>query len=88
MYLHLVAYALGAAAVATGIGWAMARRYGWQRALVVPALAALALVAVLWRAGAMSFHDGIGLMASAVVFAAPSIVGALLGVVLAARRGG
>lgn len=78
---------LGAALVAGLIGWGMARRYGWQRALVVPLLALLALVIILWRAGAMNFHDGIGLVAAAVVFAAPTLVGALLGIVLASRRG-
>ncbi len=87
MYGHLVAMGLGAALVAGLIGWGMARRYGWQRALVVPLLAVIALAMILWRSRSMNFHDGLGLVAAAVVFAAPTLVGALLGIVLASRRG-
>ncbi len=87
MYLHLVAFGLGAALLAGGIGWAMALRHGWRRALVVPALAVVALAAMLWRASVLNFHDGMGIAAAAVVFAAPTLVGALAGILIAARRG-
>ena len=83
----LLAVGLGGAIMAGIIGWAVALRYGWMRALFVPLLALLALAVILWRARFLDFHDGIGLAAVAVVLVAPTLVGALLGILLAARRG-
>lgn len=86
MYGHLVAMGLGTALLAALIGWGVARRYGWQPALVVPFLALLALVITLWRASLLNLQDGFGAVAAAVVLVAPVLVGALLGIVLATRR--
>lgn len=86
MYVPLVAMGLGAAVLAALIGWAIAARHGWRRALAVPSLALLALGFTLWRASVLTLQDGMGIMAAAVVLAAPVLVGSLLGIVLATRR--
>lgn len=87
MYLHLVAMGLGAAGLAAVLSWAVALRHGWRVALVLPLLALLALVGMLWWSSRLGLQDGIGAAAAAVVFAAPTMTGALLGIVIAARRG-
>ena len=87
MYGHLLALSLAAALLAGVLTWAAALRYGRKLALMVPGMALLALVVMLWRAGMLTFHDGFGIAAAAVVFAAPALVGALLGIWIAGRRG-
>lgn len=83
---YLVVMGLGSALLAGVISFAVAMRHGWMRAMAVPLVALLALCFVLWRASLLDFHQGMGLAAVTVVVAAPVLAGALLGIVLAARR--
>ena len=83
----LIGMGLGCALLAGLIAWAVAMRHGWIRALVVPLLALVALGVILWRASFLDFHQSIGIAAVAMVFVAPTLVGAFLGIVLATRRG-
>jgi hypothetical protein len=82
----LVLMALATAAGAAAIGWAATRRYGWRLALVVPLTALAALIAVLWQGGGQDLQASLALAAQALVLAAPAVVGAFLGIVLASRR--
>lgn len=82
----MVATALAAAAISGLMAWALARRYGWMRALIVPVLALGSLMVVVWQARGVSFQDGMAMFAAGVVFVAPALVGSLLGIVLAVRR--
>jgi glucose-6-phosphate-specific signal transduction histidine kinase len=86
MYWPLVVMGLGTALLAALIGWGMAARYGWQRALAVPVLALVALAITLWRASFLDLTDGIEAEVAGLAIAAPVLVGAFLGIVLAARR--
>jgi hypothetical protein len=86
MYWPLVVMGLGTALLAALIGWGMTARYGWQRALAVPVLALVALAITLWRASFLDLTDGIEAEAAGLAIAAPVLVGAFLGIVLAARR--
>jgi len=77
---------LAGAAVAGVLGWGLARGYGWRVGLIVPLVALLSLIAVLWRARGLGLADSFDLAAKALVVAGPALAGALLGVVLAAQR--
>jgi fructose-specific phosphotransferase system IIC component len=68
------------------ISYAVARRYGWAPALILPLLAVVASIGMLWQAEGASFRDGLGMAASALVFAAPTLIGALAGILIARLR--
>jgi hypothetical protein len=70
------------------ITWAMARRYGQRRALVVPAAALLAAGLMLWRSASFAGHDALSATAAAMLLAGPALAGGLLGLLLAGLRRG
>jgi hypothetical protein len=88
MVTSLIAMSGAAALFAAVVTWAMARRYGRRRALVVPVLAMLAAVFTVVRAGMLGEGDGILRAALAMGFAGPAVAGALVGLVLAGRKAG
>ena len=83
MYLPLIVMAGIAALIAGLVAWAMARRYGRRRALVVPVLAVAASIVSLVRAGGLEDTDMLARAAFAMGFAGPAVVGALVGLALA-----
>jgi hypothetical protein len=86
MYLALIAMAGVAALVAALIAWAMVRRYGRRRALVVPVLAVAASVVSVMRVDGMEESDLLVRAALAMGFAGPAVAGALVGLALAGRK--
>lgn len=88
MYTYLIAIAVTVALFASVVAWAMARRYGRRRAMVVPVLAVLAAVASVVRAGGLDDGDVVSRVALAMGFAGPAVAGALAGLVLAGRKAG
>lgn len=82
----LAGTSIAGALVAGVITWAVARRYGWRVGLIVPLLALLALIAILSQARMLSLSDSFALAATALTIVGPTLVGALLGLVLAATR--
>ena len=82
----LAAIGVAGALVAGVIGWIVAARHGWRVGLIVPLLALVSLIAVLWRAGLLSMADSFNLAATALTVAGPVLAGALLGVMLVAIR--
>lgn len=74
--------------IAGVIAWMVASRYGWRVGLIVPLLALVSLLGVLWQGRMLSLADSFSLAATAMTVAGPTLVGALLGIVLAARRKG
>jgi hypothetical protein len=86
MYTSLIAMAAGAALFAAVVAWAMARRYGRRRALVVPVLAIAAAVFSVIRADGLGHGDIVMRVALAIGFAGPAVAGALVGLVLAGRK--
>jgi cytochrome bd-type quinol oxidase subunit 1 len=86
MHGPLIAMAGFAALIAAVLGWAMARRYGRRRALVVPVLAVAAGVVSVLRAGGLDPSDMIMRAAFAMGFAGPAVAGSLVGLVLAGRQ--
>jgi hypothetical protein len=88
MYTSLIAMAAAAALFAAVVAWAMARRYGRRRAMVVPVLAILAAVLSVARAGGMGDGDALPRVALAMGFAGPAVAGALVGLALAGRKAG
>jgi len=77
---------IAGALVAAVIAWGVARRYGWRVGLIVPLLALVSLIAVLWQARMLSLADSFALAATALTVVGPTLAGALLGLVLAAKR--
>ncbi|OYW61123.1 MAG: hypothetical protein B7Z10_01765 [Rhodobacterales bacterium 32-66-7] len=77
---------IAGALVAAVIAWAVARRYGWRVGLIVPLLALVSLIALLWQARLFSLSDGFTLAATALTVTGPTLAGALLGLMLAARK--
>lgn len=66
--------------------WAVARRYGARRAVVVPFLALAAVGLLVWRAARLSSLDAMWITAVAVGLVGPSVAGALLALMLVRRR--
>jgi hypothetical protein len=83
----LLAVAVANALVVGLIVWAMSRRYGSGRALLVPFVGLLAAVFMIWRSVAVDGHDPMGVIASAFLIAGPWVVGALLGLAVARWQG-
>jgi hypothetical protein len=86
MYTPLIMMAGIAALIAGVLAFAMARRYGQRRALVVPVLAVLASIVSLVRASGMEDTDLLARAAIAMGFAGPAVAGALVGLALAQRK--
>jgi hypothetical protein len=86
MYVPLIAMSVGSALFAGLVTWAMARRYGRGRALVVPVLAILAAVFSAVRPGLLGEGDAATRAALALGFAGPAVAGALAGLALARRK--
>jgi hypothetical protein len=74
--------------VAGVLSYAVTRRYGWGAAVALPIVALAAVIGMQWQEQDLGFSEGMGLIRGALVFAAPVMLGALVGIVLAARRRG
>ena len=83
---YLVALGVGTALTAAIITWVMARRHGWKAALLVPLAIFLGAVGMVWRITGQGGGANLDLIAMASVLAAPGIVGALIALLIAARR--
>lgn len=73
------------ATVSALMTWAVARRYGARRALVVPFLALAAVGLLVWRAARLSSLDAMWITAVAVGLVGPSVAGALVALLLVRR---
>jgi 4-amino-4-deoxy-L-arabinose transferase-like glycosyltransferase len=87
MVLPLVAMAAVAALIAGVLAWAMARRYGRRRAMVVPVLILAAAVLSVLRVSGLDPADALARAAHALGFAGPAVAGALAGLALARPDG-
>ena len=83
----LLAIGLGTVLLVAVVTWAVARRYGRVRALVVPILALASVAVLVWRAGGVDAHLAMGMVAVATGLAGASVAGALIGIYLARWRG-
>lgn len=83
----LLAVAVANALVVGLIAWAMSRRYGAGRALLVPFVGLLAAGFMVWRSVVVDGRDPMGVIASAVLIAGPWVVGAFLGLAVARWQG-
>jgi peptidoglycan/LPS O-acetylase OafA/YrhL len=86
MVVPLILMAGSAALIAAVVAWAMARRYGPRRGLVVPVLAVVAAVVSVVQAGGLEDTDALARAALAMGFAGPAVAGALVGLALARRK--
>ena len=86
MYWQISIMAVATALFAAVLSYAIARRYGWKPALVPPVLALVASIGMLWQSQGMGFRDGFGLIATATAFSAPTLLGALIGILIARAR--
>jgi hypothetical protein len=83
----LLAVAVANALVVGLISWAMSRRYGAGRALVVPFVGLLAAGFMVWRSVSVDGRDPMGVLASAFLIAGPWVLGAFLGMAVARWQG-
>lgn len=83
-------WAMGGATVLVAgvVSFAVARRYGWGAALALPVLALAAFLGMQWQEQGLGLSDGLRVMGGSLVFAAPVLLGALAGIVLAWLRRG
>jgi hypothetical protein len=81
-------WAVGGATVlfAAAISYAMTRRYGWGAAVVLPVVALAAMIGMTWQEQGLDVAGGMNLLQDSLVFAAPILGGALVGILLALRR--
>jgi hypothetical protein len=82
-------WTVGAATVvfAAGMSFAVTRRYGWGAAVILPVVALAAVIGMSWQERGLSLAEGIGLIQGSLTFAAPILLGALVGIVVARLRG-
>ena len=70
------------------LGYVMARRYGWGLALMLPLLALIAVTGMRWQNEGLSLSEGLGALGPTLIYAAPILLGVVLGILVArARRG-
>jgi membrane protein DedA with SNARE-associated domain len=86
MYTYLAIVAVVGATFAAVISYAVARRYGWTAALIMPFLALVTTTAMFWQRNGLSAADLPVLFVSALIYAAPTVLGTLLGTAIAMRR--
>lgn len=79
---------IGAATVlfAGVVAYAMTRRYGWGIAVMLPVLALIVMIAMRWQNEEMTLQEGLGELLPTLVFAAPVLLGSLVGVAIARIR--
>lgn len=73
---------------AGAVSYAMARRYGWGAALVLPLLALVAMIAMQWQRQGLSSAEGFRMAGAMLVFAAPILLGVVAGIALARLKRG
>lgn len=79
----------GAMVVLAGVmSWAVTRRYGWGAAVMLPVVALAAMLGMKWQAAGLDFAGGMGLVREGLVFGAPILLGALVGMLVGLRRRG
>ena len=83
----LLAIAAVNALVVAVIAWAVARRYGPGRALLVPVVGLLAAVFMVWRSVSAYGRDPLEVLALAFLIAGPWVLGAFLGLAVARWQG-
>jgi membrane protease YdiL (CAAX protease family) len=68
------------------IAHAMTRRYGWGAALALPVLALALMIATQWQRQGLSAAEGVQMARATLVFAAPILLGAAIGITTARLR--
>jgi hypothetical protein len=68
--------------LAAMVSWQVSARFGARWAMILPLLALVTAVGLLWSAEGIGLHEDFGLSAVAFVFAVPALVGAGIGIVL------
>lgn len=86
MITPLILLASVNAVIAAVIAYALTRRHGWKPALGLPLAALAAIIAILWQSEDASVGEGLHLAAQIMLFASPTLAGALLGIALARRK--
>jgi hypothetical protein len=78
----------GATVVFAGVvSYFVTRRYGWGAAVVLPAVALAAMIAMTWQEEGLDAAAGMELVRESLLFAAPVLGGVLVGILVARRRG-
>jgi ABC-type nitrate/sulfonate/bicarbonate transport system permease component len=63
----------------------LTRRYGWKAALSFPVLALLFHVILRWRERGSELEHAVGTLTEVMLFAAPALIGALVGILIGIR---
>jgi hypothetical protein len=77
----------GGTVILSGLmSYVVTRRYGWGAAVVLPIVALAAMIGMTWQEQGLDVTGGMDLVQESLVFAAPILVGVLVGILLALRR--
>lgn len=68
------------------LSYGVARRYGWGAAILLPSLALVVMVAMRWQKSALPAAEAMQAMLPMLIFAAPVLLGAVIGASLARIR--
>jgi hypothetical protein len=63
----------------------LTRRYGWKAALSFPVLALLLHFVLQWRERGGELQHAVGTMTEVMLFAAPALFGAIVGILIGVR---
>lgn len=83
-----VLWAVGGATVIVSalMSFLVTRRYGWGAAVALPVVALAAMIGMTWQEQGLDVAGGMNLVQEALVFGAPILGGAVVGILLALRR--
>jgi hypothetical protein len=77
----------GGTVILSGLmSYVVTRRYGWGAAVVLPIVALAAMIGMTWQEQGLDVTGGMDLVQESLVFAAPILVGVLVGILLALRQ--
>jgi hypothetical protein len=77
----------GGTVILSGLmSYVVTRRYGWGAAVALPVVALAAMIGMTWQEQGLDVTGGMDLVQESLVFAAPILVGVLVGILLALRQ--
>lgn len=78
----------GTVLLAGVMSYVVTRRYGWGAALMLPLLALAAMIGMRWQNEGMTASEGLAMLGPMLLFSAPVLLGALVGIAVARIRRG
>jgi hypothetical protein len=70
------------------VSYVVALRYGWGLAVMLPLLALITMIGMRWQKEGMSASEGLATLGPMLMFSAPVLLGAVVGIAVARIKRG